>query len=147
MSPIPNHILEFIQSNHVVSFAAHTQNDFWAASCFYAFDSENARLIILTSKKTKHAQLMLENPHIVGTICGKIEEIKDIEGIQFSATANCLEEQDAQQTLQIYYQKHPLARLKPSDVWVFSLQTIKHTSNKVDFAQKSFWRKNTKQSL
>lgn len=147
MSPIPNHILEFIQSNHVVSFAAHTQNDFWAASCFYAFDSENARLIILTSKKTKHAQLMLENPHIVGTICGQIEEIKDIEGIQFSAIAKCLTEKDAQQALQIYYKKHPLARLKPSDVWEFSFQTIKHTSNKVVFAQKSFWRKNTKQSL
>ncbi|MDD0824698.1 hypothetical protein PTQ27_09525 [Mannheimia sp. AT1] len=141
MPHIPNHIIEFIQSNHVVSFAAHTSNNFWAASCFYAFDAENARLIILTSKKTKHAQLMLENPHIVGTICGQIEEIKDIEGIQFSATANCLTEQDAQQALQIYYQKHPLSRLKPSDVWEFSFQTIKHTSNKIIFAQKSIWAK------
>lgn len=141
MSPIPNHILEFIQSNHVVNFAAHHNDDFWAASCFYAFDEENTRLIILTSKKTKHAQLMLENPNVVGTICGQIEDIKDIEGIQFSAIANRLTEQESPQALQIYYKKHPLARLNPSDVWELSFNTIKHTDNKVMFAKKTIWER------
>ncbi|AHG75658.1 7-cyano-7-deazaguanine reductase [Mannheimia varigena USDA-ARS-USMARC-1296] len=142
MPPIPHHILEFIQSNHVVNFAAHHNDDFWAASCFYAFDEENTRLIILTSKKTKHAQLMLENPNIVGTICDQVENIQEIEGIQFSAIAECLEGNEANTALQIYYQKHPLARLKLSDVWELSFKTIKHTSNQVVFAQKTVWDKN-----
>lgn len=141
MPPIPQNIVEFIQSHHVVNFATHTQDDFWAASCFYAFDEENARLIILTSKTTKHAQLMLENPQVVGTICGQIKEIKEIEGIQFSATANCLTEQESLQALQIYYKKHPLARLKASDVWELSFHIIKHTSNKVVFAKKTVWER------
>lgn len=142
MQPIPEHILKFICSNHVVNFAAHTNLDFWAASCFYAFDQENARLIILTSKTTKHAKLMLENPQIVGTICGQVEDIKNIEGIQFSATAECLQDNPkVQYALQIYYQKHPLARLKLSDVWAFSFQEIKHTSNKKHFAQKTIWER------
>lgn len=141
MPPIPNHMLKFIQANHVVSFATHTQDNFWAASCFYAFDEKKVRLIILTSKKTMHAQLMLENPYIVGTICGQTEKIKDIEGIQFSAIAKCLEAQDIPQALQIYYQKHPLARLKSSNVWELSFQVIKYTSNKIAFAQKMVWNK------
>ncbi|QLB14639.1 hypothetical protein A6B39_03810 [Mannheimia granulomatis] len=139
---IPTHIIDFIQSNHVVNFATHSSNDFWAANCFYAFDTENARLIILTAKKTRHAQIMLENPQIVGTICGQTEKIKEIEGIQFSATAKCLENREAEKAaLQIYYEKHPLARLKPSDVWVLSFNTIKHTSNKIIFAKKTIWEK------
>ncbi|HGO5854212.1 TPA: pyridoxamine 5'-phosphate oxidase family protein [Mannheimia haemolytica] len=142
-NPIPPHILDFIQTNHVVNIAAHTEQDFWAANCFYAFDQENARLIILTAKKTRHAGLMLENPHIVGTICGQIEKINEIEGVQFSATAECLEDKQAEKAaLQIYYQKHPLARLKPSDVWVLSFNTIKHTGNKIMFAKKTIWERN-----
>lgn len=97
-NPIPTHILDFIQTNHVVNIAAHTEQDFWAANCFYAFDQENARLIILTAKKTRHAGLMLENPHIVGTICGQIEKINEIEGVQFSATAECLEDKQAEKS-------------------------------------------------
>ncbi|MFA9488144.1 MULTISPECIES: pyridoxamine 5'-phosphate oxidase family protein [unclassified Mannheimia] len=146
-NPIPSHIIDFIQSNHVVNFATHNNDDFWAANCFYAFDQENARLIILTAKKTRHAQIMLENPQIVGTICGQIEKIKEIEGVQFSATAKCLEDKETEKAaLQIYYEKHPLARLKPSDVWEISFNTIKHTGNKFVFAQKSIWSKNATQS-
>ncbi|QIM66711.1 hypothetical protein A4G16_04655 [Mannheimia granulomatis] len=142
MQPIPNLISDFIHANHVVSFAAHHQTDFWAANCFYAFDANNARLIILSSKKTKHSKLMLKNPHIVGTICAQPEKISEIEGIQFSATVQCLEsEQEKNSALQIYYEKHPLARLKPSDVWVLSFNTIKHTSNKIIFAKKTIWEK------
>lgn len=142
MPSLPQNIVEFIQSHHVVNFAAHNQTDFWAASCFYAFDAENVRLIILTAKTTQHAMLMLENPHIVGTICDQVENISEIEGVQFSAIANCLEEEHTRNiALQIYYEKHPLARLKPSDVWELSFNTIKHTSNKIIFAKKTIWEK------
>lgn len=142
MPPIPQNIVEFIQSHHVVNLAAHNQSDFWAASCFYAFDTENTRLIILTAKTTRHAMLTLENPHIVGTICDQVENISEIEGLQFSATAKCLEDELARNSaLQIYYEKHPLARLKSSDVWELSFEMIKHTSNKIAFAKKTIWER------
>lgn len=142
MSPIPPNILEFIQSHHVVNFAAYRQTDFWSASCFYAFDVSQTRLIILTSKETRHARLMLDNPHIVGTICDQVENISEIEGLQFSATAKCLEDELARNSaLQIYYEKHPLARLKSSDVWELSFEMIKHTSNKIVFAKKTIWER------
>ncbi|WGE89906.1 hypothetical protein [Actinobacillus arthritidis] len=142
MSAIPSHIIDFIQSHHIVSFATHTHEDFWVANCFYAFDIANNQLIILSSKKTRHSRLMQQNPHIVGTISTQTETLSDIEGIQFSAKAYCLEnELEKEKALHIYYQRHPIARLKPSDVWVLRFEMIKHTSNKVLFAQKTIWEK------
>nr|WP_150539124.1 hypothetical protein [Actinobacillus vicugnae] len=142
MAIIPPHIIHFIQQNHVVNFAAHNQQDFWAANCFYAFDSTLARLIILTSKTTRHGQLMSENPQIVGTISAQVEAFTDIEGIQFSAQCKCLEEtNERQQALSLYYKRHPLARLKSSDVWELRFDMIKHTGNKVIFAKKTIWQR------
>lgn len=71
-NPIPTHILDFIQTNHVVNIAAHTEQDFWAANCFYAFDQENVRLIILTAKKTRHAGLMLKTHILSAQFVGKL---------------------------------------------------------------------------
>ncbi len=33
-NPIPTHILDFIQTNHVVNIAAHTEQDFWQQIAF-----------------------------------------------------------------------------------------------------------------
>lgn len=142
MQMIPSHISKFIRRHHVVGFAAHSKSDFWAANCFYAFDEANARLIILTAQKTRHAQIMAENPQIVGTVCAQIEVFSEIEGVQFSAIARRLNEKSARsEALQIYYKRHPLARLRSSDVWELRLESLKHTGNKVIFAQKTFWRR------
>lgn len=63
------------------------------------------------------------------------QKIKEIEDIEFSATAKCLEDkEDEQVALQIYYEKHSLARLKPSDVWEL-LRLL--NSNKVICAKKT----------
>lgn len=142
MQAIPSHISQFIQQNHVVNFATYGANDFWAANCFYAFDAEQARLIILTSKNTRHSQLMLENPHIVGTISTQVETLSEIEGIQFSAQSCCLTDtMERQKALAFYYARHPIARLKQSDVWELRFDMIKHTGNKLVFAKKTIWER------
>lgn len=139
-NPIPIHIVQFILKNHVVSLACHYQHQLWSASCFYAFDEASHRLIILSKQTTEHGKLMLANPNIAGTIAGQPENIREIEGIQFQAVARCLEnEQEKQTALQIYWQKHPLAKLMSSDVWEIVFTRIKHTENRVAFAKKSLW--------
>ncbi|AKO45576.1 hypothetical protein [[Haemophilus] ducreyi] len=129
MQKIPSFISRFIQNNHVVNFAAYTIDDFWTASCFYAFDHNMARLILLTSKNTRHSQIMLHNPKIVGTISAQITDIQAIKGIQFSATSQLLTKQDTEyhSSLTHYYQCHPFARLTSSDVWLLHLDMIKYT--------------------
>lgn len=139
-NPIPTHIVQFILKNHVVSLACHHQNQLWSASCFYAFDEKSHRLIVLSKQTTEHGKLMLANPNIAGTIAGQPDNIREIEGIQFQAVTRCLEnEQEKQTALQIYWQKHPLAKLMSSDVWEISFTRIKHTENRVAFAKKSLW--------
>lgn len=141
-NPIPTHIVQFILKNHVVSLACHHQNQLWSASCFYAFDEKSHRLIVLSKQTTEHGKLMLANPNIAGTIAGQPDNIREIEGIQFQAVARCLEdEQEKQTALQIYWKKHPLAKLMSSDVWEIVFTRIKHTENRVAFAKKSDWKK------
>ena len=144
-TPIPPSIVEFIQQHHVVSITACHEQQCWAASCFYAFDEARQRLILLTKSSTRHGQLMQKNPRIVGTIAGQPTHIREIEGIQFSATATLLtKKQDQLPACECYYQRHPAGKLIPSEVWEIKLDYIKHTSNKAIFAQKTEWHRNEK---
>lgn len=142
MQAIPEVIRDFIYSQHVVSLACHDGGSIWCANCFYAFDESQNRLIILTKESTQHGQLMTLNPHIAGTIAKHTEKITDIEGIQFLAEAYCLTDPtEKENALEIYLQRHPIAKLIPSDVWAIQFNQIKHTSNKFAFAKKTLWEK------
>ena len=108
MNPLPKPISQFLKEKHIVSFTAHYQEDFWLANCFYAFDEQKVRLIVMTRTTTRHAQLMLKNSHIVGTIAGQPNKIKDMEGIQFTALAHLLENQEERKkAFDIYIKKLP----------------------------------------
>ncbi|OOH91323.1 hypothetical protein BMT54_02520 [Pasteurellaceae bacterium 15-036681] len=140
MNKIPQAIVEFIQANHVVSLACTHNGEHWIASCFYAFDLANQRLIILTKSTTQHGNLMSKNPQVVGTIAGQPTDIREIEGIQFRATATQLVNSEQKQTAcDFYCEKHPMGKFIPSDVWEIRLDYIKHTDNKLMFAQKIEW--------
>lgn len=136
---IPQIIANFIQQHHVVSLACCTEEQLWTASCFYAFDEINSRLIILTDRNTQHGKLMQENPNIVGTIAAQPNEIQEIEGIQFKATAKLLSKEAQFSAFSNYCKRHKYAEKMQSDVWEIQLRYIKHTSNRVIFAQKTEW--------
>lgn len=140
MNKIPSKLMEFIQQNHVVSLACSHQEEIWAASCFYVFDSKHNRLIVLTKQSTQHGKMMLANPHIAGTIAAQPDNIQDIEGIQFTAIAQRLTDSKAEQARLLYTARHPIAKLIPSDVWEIRFTRIKHTENRLTFAQKTEWQ-------
>lgn len=138
-NPIPQVITDFIQQNHVVNLACQADSSLWAASCFYAFDEKHFRLIILTDRKTLHGQLMLKNSTIVGTIAAQPTDIQKIEGIQFRAIATLLPREKQNEALTLYYKRHKYVEKMQSDVWEICFEYIKHTSNKIQFAQKTEW--------
>lgn len=142
-NPIPEKIVDFIYRHHVVSIACHSSSDFWAASCFYAFEHSTERLIILTDKNTRHGKLMLNTPIVSGTIAAQPLDVRDIEGVQFRAEATLLTGEQHMVALQRYLSKHPIAQGKVSDVWALSLIELKHTENRIAFAQKCEWKKKT----
>lgn len=140
MANIPRKILDFIQQNHVVSLACAANDEVWAASCFYVLDAENARLIVLTKQSTQHGKMMLANPHIAGTIAAQPEQLRDIEGVQFTATARLLTNGEREQAHSLYTARHPIAKLLPSEVWELRFIRLKHTENRMAFAQKTEWQ-------
>lgn len=138
-NPIPRIICDFIHQHHVVSLACQANDQLWAASCFYLFDEENHRLIILSNRETLHAQLMQINPKITGTIAAQPEKIQEIEGIQFQASAKMLLNNEKDKAKTLYCKRHIYAEKMQSDVWEIQFTRIKHTSNRIVFAQKTEW--------
>lgn len=148
---------EWLQANHVVGLATAHEGALWAASCFYVFDPEAVALIVMTDRKTRHGQLMLASPRVAGTVAGQPDDIRDIRGVQFAGRAMLLE---PGQTLVSnpehglghapipyaaaqarYVAAHPVARALRADLWCIWLDEIKHTENRVAFAQKMQWRR------
>lgn len=136
-----DNILKFIRNNHVVSIATVDAGRPWAASCFYAFCEERVCLILLSSQATRHAQAMLANPQIAGTIAGQPESITQIRGVQFLAQTRLLHGEEARQAFDDYCRRHPVACLKRSDVWQIALQEIKFTDNTRLFGSKTLWKR------
>ncbi|QEY23732.1 pyridoxamine 5'-phosphate oxidase family protein [Neisseria animalis] len=143
MNPIPDHIAAFFRQNHVVSLAAAHEGDIWSACCFYVPDLQAGRLIVLTSRTTRHGVLMSANPRIAGTVAGQPKSLAQIRGIQFQARAEIIEDEAERKTAcALFYQAHPVARAMKSDVWALVLESVKFTDNKQVFAQKTVWQRN-----
>ena len=100
MQPIPNNIIKFLHANHVISIAAAADGEIWSACCFYVPDEAQARLIVLTSARSKHGSLMLKNPNIAGTIAGQPENIAKINGQRATADRRNREKSSARPLLQ-----------------------------------------------
>lgn len=139
MLPIPTQIADFIEQHHVVSLACSAEGELWCASCFYWFDREQARLIILTDSQSRHGQLMCKNPQIAGTIAAQPKEIQAIEGVQFRARGERLSGEAQAVAFRQYFAKFPIAEKMQSEVWEVVFQEIKHTSNREKFGEKRYW--------
>lgn len=131
----------FLAENHVLSLAVVTDDEPWAASCFYAVD-EDLSLIVMSSLETRHGAAMRDHARIAGTIAGQPSHVLAIRGIQFSATAVLLEGEARDAARSLYCQRHPVARLMRSEVWRLVLDTIKYTDNSRGPANKLHWTRN-----
>lgn len=141
MKPLPETVSEFIAHNHVVSLATQDADGLWSACCFYAFVPEAAELVILTGTETRHGAAMLASPQISGTISGQPTNLRDIRGVQFVARAVRLESFARHDALRRYTGRHPLARLKTTQVWSLRLMCVKFTDNYSLFGFKTHWQR------
>jgi hypothetical protein len=140
---IPENTAAFFRTNRVVSIAAAAEGEIWSACCFYAFDEAAARLIVLTSRNSRHGRLMSASPQVAATIAGQPEGFRQISGIQLSARALRLEGEARKNALALYTETHPLAKAMAlkTDVWQLELDSVKYTDNKLVFAQKTLWQR------
>ena len=67
---------------HLLSLAVTSENEPYAASCFYAFDENNLSFIVAGSDDTTHVRAALGGA-VSGTVALDTKVIGRIEGLQF----------------------------------------------------------------
>lgn len=138
----PNDMLEFIQSHHVFSLSACENGQPWSATCYYAFDPDDLRLIFVSDIKTKHASMILQNNKVSGTISTNETNIAEIQGIQFMGIAEISEGDKFKRFRKLFLVKFPLAFFKKLTLWSVRLDYVKMTDNSKYFACKTHWNRN-----
>ncbi len=137
-------IWQYIRQNRVVSFTTQKGENLWSANAFYTVDEQTASLVILTGTHTGHGKMLLENPHVSGTISSQQEDIDQLKGIQFVGTMQIQPEDQASRAFELYCQKFPIAKNKKETVWQLRFSTIKYTDNSLGFGTKLYWEEKRK---
>jgi hypothetical protein len=134
-----NKIVEYISSNKVLTLATSVNDVPYCANCFYVFDEENKTLIFLSDDTTRHIREALQNKNVAGTINTEVTTVAKIQGIQFTGKFIEPTKEEEKDFYEIYYDKFPFARAKPSPIWGVELISIKMTDNTLGFGKKLVW--------
>lgn len=108
-------------------------------SVFFAWDYENNYLIYKSSPETNHSKIILHNAFVAGTIHpNKLNKLL-VQGIQFEGEILNNDEPLAKNAFGTFHKKHPLALVKPGELWVVQVNHIKMTDSTKGFGTKLEW--------
>ncbi len=124
---------------HVLSLAACDGTSHWAAPLFYAFDPNNARLVLVTDPGTEHGGLMVRNAGVVVTIAGGGSEISQLRGLQMRGHVARLPQARTDGGAVLYQQRFKVPVALSPVYWQFVPEFIKATDNRVRFGYKERW--------
>ncbi|MFV0604364.1 MAG: pyridoxamine 5'-phosphate oxidase family protein [Niabella sp.] len=108
---------------------------------FYAWDKDQHFLIFKSSPQTKHAKLLLQFPAVAGTILPDKLNKLIVQGIQFEGEILPLNDAKANNAFTTYHKKHPMALVKPGELWIVQVQHIKMTDSTKGFGTKLIWNR------
>lgn len=134
-------ISNYIASNKVFTIATCLNNIPYCATCFYVFNDDFKRLIFLSDENTRHLSEALLNKNIAGTITIPVITIAKLQGIQFTGQFIKPNPEEEKQFYDLYYDKFPFAKAKPSAIWGINLEFVKMTDNTLGFGKKLIWKK------
>ena len=135
-------MVEVLERHQVTSLATSGQDGPWAASVFYAYDPDAVSLLFLSAHETRHAQILVANPEVAGTVAGQFTDIAQIHGLQYRGRCRALEEPvQVERALELYYRRYPQARALRAPVWELRLVQIKLTDNRLGFGSKWLWQR------
>ncbi|MBG2801758.1 YhbP family protein [Proteus sp. WDL240414] len=136
-------IKQYIRNNHVFTLCTtRSLGDVWCANCFYWFDESQMRLVFLSEKKTRHAQMMQENLLVAGSISTQEIAVSDLQGIQFTGSVALLAGQDDINARKHYCLRFPVALAAIHvPLWELQLQEIKMVNNQLGFGTKLYWQR------
>ena len=139
---LPSPIISFIKKHHVLTLSTCGNDGVWVSHCFYVFDEEKTRLIIISDLETKHAQHMLVNPTVAVGIALETRIVAKIQGLQIKAKAHLVSEAELHQVKKLYLLRFPYAALQHNPAfWSLDLVYVKMTDNRFGFGKKLIWEK------
>lgn len=135
-------ILNFIKKQTCATIACAGANaQPYCFACFYTFDADNVILFYKSSKETNHSRLLEKNSNVAGTIHpDKLNKLL-VQGIQFEGVALAPSHPLAKNAFSIYHKRHPLAIVKPGELWAIQLNHVKMTDSTKGFGTKLEWRR------
>ena len=136
-------IKQYIRDNHVFTLCTtRSLGDVWCANCFYWFDESQMRLVFLSEKKTRHAQMMQKNLFVSGSISTQEIAVSDLQGIQFTGSVALLAGKDDINARKHYCLRFPVALAAIQvPLWELQLQEIKMVNNQLGFGTKLYWQR------
>lgn len=144
-SKIPDRIIEYLFSNHILSLAAFHGGQIWPANLFYSFNAGAACLYVMSSENSLHSKLAMANPHVCGTVSDQQLEISKLKGLQFAGYMTLVSKAEEQTALDHYLESFPVAGTFRDSLWSIRLRTLKFTDNEAGFGKKLSWTDGTLQ--
>ncbi|AHG20893.1 hypothetical protein Z042_15765 [Chania multitudinisentens RB-25] len=133
------HIIRFVNKQHVLTLCAGNGMEMWCANCFYVFDAERMALWLMTEPDTRHGSLMQQNSRVVGTIAPQPKTIALIKGVQYRGEITLLYGEEDRLARARYCKRFPVAQAMKAPIWQLTLQEMKMTDNALGFGKKLYW--------
>ncbi|WP_297484571.1 hypothetical protein [Sulfurimonas sp.] len=126
-------ITVFIEQHHVLSLATSFNNMPSVCSAFYVYDAQSHSFVIASSEETLHIQHVKVNENVAGNILLETKEIGKIQGLQFFAKMQALEDERLKK---FYFKRFPYALALLPKLWQIEVSRFKLTDNRLGFGKK-----------
>ena len=126
-------ITAFIEQHHVLSLATSFNNMPSVCSAFYVYDAQTHSFVIASSEETLHIQQVKVNENVAGNILLETKEIGKIQGLQFFAKMQVLEDERLKKC---YFKRFPYALALLPKLWQIEVSRFKLTDNRLGFGKK-----------
>lgn len=134
-------ITDFIRKHHVLTLATSNGNQPWCANCFYAYFEEEVILVFTSGDETRHVAEANANPVVAGSIVLETSVVGKIQGIQFSGIMEKPTGETEKAARHVYLKRFPFAALMETTLWVFRIDYLKMTDNRLGFGKKLIWER------
>lgn len=108
-------------------------------SCFYTYQKEHQLLHFKSSLDTHHAQYLLKNEKVAGTILPDKLLKTAVKGIQFTGRLLNNDDPLTLQAAKAYHLQHPYALAVPGQIWTIQIDQFKLTDSTLVFKKKLLW--------
>lgn len=131
-------IEQFIAKHHVLTLATTTNDGMpYCCNCFFAYNKAEQAFIFTSDVSTKHAQMILENPHTAASIVLETRVVGRVQGLQITGVTTRATDGDKA----LYIKRFPYTAVADLTLWRLQADFMKLTDNTLGFGKKLIWQR------